>query len=169
MGFIPQSEGIADVGQHKNGQRQYRNLHHLHSDRKSTSPSTELAPTSDYLVVVMTKVQLLPMHGIFRLKPAGWQSGRPSGLSSANLLVYWHNVYRQSKLSHGSNSIATSPLCSIPISKASYRRCKSAGFIPMPTSRIRTQLPAKNIAPSRLDVICFAKGHLHGLPACSVR
>lgn len=27
----------------------------------------------------------------------------------------------------------------------------------MPTSRIRTQLPAKNIAHSRLDVICFAK------------
>jgi hypothetical protein len=35
-----------------------------------------------------------------------------SGLSALNLLVYWqalHNVCRQSKLNHGSNSIATTP------------------------------------------------------------
>lgn len=34
----------------------------------------------------------------------------------------------------------------------------------MPTTRIRTQLPAKNIAHSHVDVICFAKSYLHGLP-----
>ena len=34
----------------------------------------------------------------------------------------------------------------------------------MLASRIRAQLPAKNIAASRLDVICFAKGQIAQTP-----
>jgi len=96
MGFIPQSEGIADVGQHKYGQ--YRNNIISTATGKAPSSPTELR----LLAVVMTKVQLLSMHGIFRLKPDaswGWQSklhvqryfANPSdlaGLTSVNLLVY---------------------------------------------------------------------------------
>jgi hypothetical protein len=85
-----QSERIADVGQHKYGQRQNRSQHHLHSDRKSTLSTNGTGAYQRLLAVVMTKVQLLHIP---------LEARRPSGLSSVNLLVYWQPpIKTQSRL-----------------------------------------------------------------------
>jgi hypothetical protein len=99
MGFILQSEGIADapLGQHKYGQR------HLRSDRKSIISTHGTGAYQRLLAVVMTKVQLLSMKAA---ASRAWQSSYmnfanpshladPSGSSTVKLLVYWQPLHKR--------------------------------------------------------------------------